>query len=57
MPRHHIGKKTNDQCHRLDKQTQYLHRHQDEFNSERNSGRIENMTPIMFLRTCKDHDK
>lgn len=57
MPGHHIGKKTDNEGKGLDKHTQKLHRHQDEFNSQGHAGRIKNMLPVMAVGTEENHHK
>ncbi len=57
MPCHHVGKKTNDQGKGLNKYTQELYRHKDQFNTKGHTGRIENMTPVMAVGTEQYHYK
>ena len=50
VPSQHIGKKTYGQCNRLDEQGNDLNGDKQELNAQWNAGRIQQMTPEMFVR-------
>lgn len=55
VPRHHVGKQTNDEGEGLDKHTEKLNRHQDELHTQGYARRIENVPPVMTIRAEQDH--
>ena len=56
MTRHHVRKKTYDQCKWLGEYTQNFNQYQNRFDTT-GYGRIKNMTPVMFVGTEQDHYK
>ncbi len=57
MTRHHICKQTYNERKGLNKNTDKFDRHQDKFHTQWHIGRIENMTPVMLVRTKKNDHK
>src|ERR1700682_5111498 len=57
MTSYHVCEQTYDEGKGLDKNTDKFNRNQYEFYSQRYAGRIENMTPVMFIGTEKNNNK
>ena len=58
MTCHHVCKQTYNESKGLDEYAYKFYWHQDKFHTQRYIGRIENMTPVMFIRTEKnDHER